>query len=316
MGTEKVDVMVIAPLPPTLLSELEQAFTIHNWWLSDDKEALLKRVASQIRGVVTRSHLGIDAAMLKALPALEIVSIFGVGLDATDVVAAHEQGVIVTHTPGVLSGCVADTALGHMLNVSRRYHVADRYLREGQWLREHFPSSSRVHGKVCGIAGLGLVGQEVAKRAQAFNMEIHYYDPFTKHDTYKQFDTLTALAESVDFLVLTLPGGKHTHHIVNSEVLSALGPDGILVNVARGTVVDTQALISALTNNTILGAGLDVFEDEPNVPLELLEFDNVFLTPHLASNTRETRADMANLAAANIKSYFENGQVFTPVKRK
>lgn len=316
MGTQKIDVMVIAPLPPGLLTELEDAFTIHNWWLSEDKEALHKRVSAKIRGVVTRSHLGIDAAMLKSLPALEIVSIFGVGLDATDVAAAHEQGVIVTHTPGVLSGCVADTALGHMLNVSRRYHVADRYVREGQWLKEPFPSSSRLHGKVCGIAGLGLVGQEVAKRAQAFDMEIHYYDPFTKHDRFKQFDTLTALAESVDFLVLTLPGGKQTHHIVNSDVLNALGPDGILVNVARGTIVDPDALISALANKTILGAGLDVFEDEPNVPLELFEYDNVFLTPHLASNTHETRAEMANLAAANIKSYFGNGQVFTPVKRK
>ena len=316
MNVKNIDVMVIAPLPPKLLSELEDTFTIHNWWLSDNKEELLRSVSSKIRGVMTRSHLGIDESMLKALPALEIVSIFGVGLDATDIVAAHEQDVIVTHTPGVLSGCVADTALGHMLNVSRRYHIADRYVREGGWLKDPFPSSSRVHGKVCGIAGLGRVGQEVAKRAKSFDMTIHYYDPNSTIDYYKKYDSLTSLAASCDFLVLTLPGGPKTDRIVDSKVLSALGRNGILVNVARGTVIDTEALVSALSSNTILGAGLDVFDDEPNIPAELFNYDNVMLTPHLASNTCETRVDMANLAFKNIRNYFYYGKAITPVERK
>lgn len=316
MNTEKIDIMVIAPLPPKLLSDLDERFTVHNWWLSDSKEALLSSVAPKIRGVVTRSHLGIDAQMINALPALEIISIFGVGLDATDVAAAHQRDVVVAHTPGVLSGCVADTALGHMLNVSRRYCAADRYARTGEWLKAPFPSSSRVHGKICGIAGLGLVGREVAKRVQAFDMAVHYYDPFTANADFKRFETLSALAESCDFLVLTLPGGPDTHHIVNSEVLKALGPEGILVNVARGTIVDIPALVTALASKAILGAGLDVFEDEPNIPLELLEFDNVVLSPHIASNTVETRTEMAELAVANIKFWFDQGKAITPVRLK
>lgn len=314
--TQGVNILVIAPLPPALLAQLEATFTVHNWWLAEDRDELLKQVAPTIRGVMTRSHLGIDAKMIQALPALEIISIFGVGLDATDVEAAHSRDVIVAHTPNVLSGCVADTALGHMLNVARRYHVADRYVRDGAWLQEPFPSASRVHGKVCGIVGLGRVGKEVAKRAAAFDMTIHYYHPRETDDGYQRYESLVELAKSSDFLVLTLPGGAKTDRIINAEILSALGADGILVNVARGSVVDTDALITALSNKTIFGAGLDVFDDEPNVPEALLQLDNVLLTPHLASNTQETRTEMAQLALDNITGYFQRGQVLTPVQRR
>ncbi len=314
MNTKDINVMVISALPPVMLAELEQLFTIHNYWLADDKADLLRKTAISIKGVVTRSHLGIDAHMINALPSLEIISIFGVGLDAVDLTAAKQRGIIVTHTPRVLSECVADTALALMLNVSRRYCEADRFSRSNTWVKGPFPASSRMHGKICGIAGLGHVGHAVAKRAQAFNMPIHYFDPYLQDAGFKRFDSVTALAESCDFLVLTLPGGADTFHLVGSEVLAALGKEGILVNVARGSIVDTSALINALKNNEILGAGLDVFEDEPNIPDELFQFDNVVLFPHLASNTHETRTDMANLALNNIKGYFERGEVLTPVK--
>lgn len=314
MDTKNIDVMVISPLPPTMLEELSEIFTIHNYWLTEDKEELLNKTANRIKGVVTRSHLGINQRIINALPSLEMVSIFGVGLDAVDLDAARRRNVIVSNTPKVLSECVADTALALMLSVSRRICEADRFARAKSWLNSQFPSASRMHGKICGIAGLGNVGQAVAARAQGFGMPIHYYDPYSHGQNFKRFDSLLTLAQSCDFLVLTLPGGAETFHVVNEAVLKALGKSGILVNIARGTIVDTPALITALTNNDILGAGLDVFEDEPVIPRELFQFDNVVLTPHLASNTHETRTDMANLAVRNIRSYFEEGQAITPVR--
>lgn len=314
MNTQDIDVMVISPLPPQMLAELEQIFRIHNYWLAVDKVDFLRKNSIYIKGVVTRSHLGIDAGMINALPELKVISIFGVGLDATDVKTAHQRGIVVTHTPRVLSECVADTALALMLNVSRRYCEADRFARSNNWTKVPFPASSRMHGKICGIAGMGHVGHAVATRAQAFGMPIHYFDPFTQDEHYTRYDSLIALAESCDFLVLTLPGGPETLHIVNHDVLTALGKTGILVNVARGSIVDTDALIEVLKGNAILGAGLDVFEDEPNIPPELTEFDNVVLLPHLASNTVETRQDMAELAVNNIKSFFDKGETLTPVR--
>ena len=313
MNTKNIDVMVISPLPPVMLAELENLFTIHNYWLADDKADFLKKTGKFIRGVVTRSHLGINANIINALPSLEIISIFGVGLDAVDLETAQHRHIHVTNTPKVLSECVADTGLALMLNVSRRICEADRFARSSAWQNGPFPSSTRMHGKICGIAGLGNVGHAVAKRAQGFVMPIHYYDPFTQDASYKRFDTLIALAESCDFLVLTLPGGADTFHVIGKDVLTALGKNGILVNIARGSIVDTLDLINALKNNDILGAGLDVFEEEPAIPHELFEFNNVVLLPHIASNTNETRSDMANLAVENIKNYFEKGEMITPV---
>lgn len=314
MNTKDIEVMVISPLPPVMLAELSEIFTVHNYWLTENKEQLLDVTANRIRGVVTRSHLGINARIIDALPKLEMVSIFGVGLDAVDLDAARQRKITVSNTPKVLSECVADTALALMLSVSRRICEADRFSRAKSWLNGQFPSASRMHGKICGIAGLGNVGRAVATRAQGFGMPVHFYDPYSTEHHFKRFDSLVALAQSCDFLVLTLPGGADTFHVVDKDVLQALGNNGILVNIARGTIVDTAALIDALSHNAILGAGLDVFEDEPVIPRELFQFDNVVLTPHLASNTHETRADMANLAVRNIKSYFEEGQAITPVK--
>jgi len=314
MNTKDIDVMVISPLPEKMLAELGEMFTLHNYWLASDKASFLEKTAKLIKGVVTRSHLGIDAQMINSLPSLEVISIFGVGLDAVDLNAARERNIIVAHTPRVLSECVADTALGLMLNVSRRFSLADRFSRSGDWLKAPFPAATRMHGKICGIAGLGHVGHAVATRAQAFGMPIHYFDPYLQDDRFKRYLTLTELARSCDFLVLTLPGGADTFRIVDSHVLNALGNTGFLINVARGSIVDTEALIAALKNNVIAGAGLDVFEDEPNIPAPLCQFDNVVLLPHLASNTVETRQEMADLAVNNIRRYFESGEVLTPAR--
>ncbi len=315
MKTKDIQILIVSSLPPAMLDQFEQLFHVHKLWLHDDKPAYLAEHGPFIRGAVTRGGSGIATEVINALPALEIISSFGVGVDAIDLELAKQRGIHVANTPMVLNECVADTALALMLCVSRRICEADRYARAGAWLKSPFPGAMRMSGKICGIAGLGNIGHEVAKRAQGFGMTIHYYDPKLAADPdFIRFDTLAALAESCDFLVLTLPGGEKTLHIVNAEVLAALGENGILINIARGSVVDTQALIDALANKRIYGAGLDVFEHEPEIPPELFAYDNVVLLPHVASNTVETRNDMANLTISNIKNHFTGGSLITRVK--
>ncbi len=316
MKTTDIEILIISALPPAMLDEFEQHFRVHKLWLHDNKTAYLAEHGQFIRGAVTRAASGISAEVINALPALEMISSFGVGLDAIDLDAAERRGIHVTNTPKVLNECVADTALALMLSVSRRICEADRYARAGAWLTSPFPAAMRMSGKICAIAGLGNIGYQVAKRAQGFGMAIHYYDPKPATEPgFTRFDTLTALAASCDFLVLTLPGGNKTRHIIDADVLGALGETGILINISRGSVVDTQALIHALADKRIYGAGLDVFEHEPEIPTELFAFDNVVLLPHIASNTTETRNDMANLTIDNIKGYFTDGSLKTPVIR-
>jgi len=240
--------------------------------------------------------------------------VFGVGYDGVDVAAARERGIAVTHTPNVLNDEVADLAMALVLAVSRRLVEADRYVRTGAWAKGPMPLARKVSGARMGIVGLGRIGNAIARRAEAFGMSIAYTARAEKADApYPYFATAEALAREVDFLVVITPGGAATRKLIDAKVLAALGKKGYLVNVARGSVVDEPALVEALRAGTIAGAGLDVFENEPNVPAELLALDNVVLTPHVGSATWQTRQAMADLSFGNLQAHFAGKPLLSPV---
>ena len=257
--------------------------------------------AARVQAVVTSAPVGLPEAWLDHLPALRVVSSFGVGLDKLPLDACRARGLPVGHTPDVLNGCVADLAMGLLLDGARRITAADRFVRRGAWLQGRFPVTTRVGGKRLGIVGLGRIGQAVARRAAGFDMHIAYHNRRPVEGVaWRHEPSLLALAEWSDFLVLTVAASAGTRHLINADVLAALGPHGLLVNVARGSVVDEAALIACLQNGSLGGAALDVFEDEPRVPEALLALDHVVLAPHMASGTFETRQAMADLTLANL----------------
>jgi hydroxypyruvate reductase len=307
------EIMTAAKLPPFLMQPLQQSYVVHDR-LHELDPAQFKQVAPRIRALATGGEGKVPRTLLEQLPALEMISVMGVGYDGVDVAAALERGIPVTHTPGVLNDDVADLAIGLMLSIARRIPQADRYLREGKWVQAPMPLARKMSGTRLGIVGLGRIGQAIAKRAQAFGMSIAYTARTQKSELpFPYFPTPAALAAQVDFLVAITPGGAATRKLIDAQVLKALGPNGYLINVARGSVVDEAALIEALQQGVIAGAGLDVFEDEPRVPEALRALDNVVLTPHMASGTVQTRADMANLTAANLEAHFAGKPLLTPV---
>lgn len=307
-------VLMVGPQVPALAEPIERAFQVHKLWLAEDRAAFLAEHGPKIRAVVTNGATGADRALIQALPNLEIICSSGVGVDAIDVQSARQRGVIVTNTPGVLNECVADTSMALLLALVRRICTADRFVRAGRWTQERFSLTPSLGGKTCGILGLGAIGLAVAKRAEAFGMRIAYSNRRPRPELpYSFYSTPKALAEAADVLILTLPGGADTHHLVSTELLDALGPQGYLVNIARGSVVDSQALIAALSSGRIAGAALDVFEQEPNVPEALLTLDNVVLTPHIGSATHETRQAMSNLTFANLEAHFAGKPLLTPL---
>lgn len=310
----KPDVLIVAPMFPAAIETIEREFSAHKLYHAQDPNALIASVADRVRGIATVGTVGAKAELIEALPKLEIIACFGVGYDGVDVEAARKHGIIVTNTPDVLTDCVADLTLSLLLAVARRICVADRYVRSGRWLQGPMPLSSRVGGKLCGIVGLGRIGVAVAKRAQAFGMDIAYHGPRPKKDVvYRYYPSLIALARDADYLVLTMPGGPETRHLVDAAIIDALGPEGTLINVARGSVVDEAALVDALKSGRLGGAGLDVYENEPQVPDVLLTMDNVVLLPHIGSATRETRAAMGELTVANLRAHFAGQPVLTRV---
>ncbi len=301
-----VDLLIAGRLPPNVVPQLEDRFRLHTLPESrDDADEVLQRMGKSIRGLLTNAAQGAPEALLEALPNLEIISSSGVGTDALNVKIAEARGIRVATTPGVLTEDVADGAIALMLAASRRLMQAERNVRAGRWLRD-LPLGNRVTGKRLGILGLGEIGRAVAKRAAAFDMPIAYHQRNRNPDMpYTYHDSLVSLAEASDFLVIIVPGGAATENMVNAEVLDALGPEGILVNVGRGSTVDQPELIRALQDGRIRAAGLDVLADEPNVPDALLELDNVVLTPHYASGTIETRLAMGQRVVDNILEYFD-----------
>ncbi|MEB3753348.1 2-hydroxyacid dehydrogenase [Acinetobacter sp. MD2(2019)] len=309
------EILMLGPQIDVYVEELERQFSkVHKFWQIEDKATFLKEHADKIQGLATSGGLGVKKELLEQLPQLEIIASSGVGYDSIDVAYAHSRNIIVTNTPNVLNDCVADTGMMLIYAVARQLVNADQYVRSGAWGKGAYPLTTSLKHKVCGIAGLGNIGLEVAARAQACGMKIAYTSRSDKKiEGYQYVENVEALAEQSDFLVLTLPSTPDTHHLINANVLSKLGEKGFLINIARGSVVDEKALIAALKNNDIAGAGLDVFEKEPCTESELFALKNVVLTPHYASGTRETRKAMGDLACANLYEYFTQHKAITPV---
>ena len=266
---------------------------------------------------VTSGVWGVRTEHLDRLPSLGAVVNFGVGYDSTDVSEAANRGIVVSNTPDVLTDCVADTAVCLLIDVMRRMSAADRFVRRGEWARGRVPAlATRVTGARVGILGLGRIGLAIAHRLQAFDTRISYHNRREREDvSYAYAASPVELADGCDVLVVAAAGGAESRHLVDGAVLSALGPEGFLVNVARGSVVDEAALVAALEDGQIAGAGLDVFADEPHVPAALLDRDDVVLLPHVGSATRETRGAMTDLALANVASFLADGTLVTPVRR-
>ena len=311
---DKADVLMPGPMMPLVADQLAERFNLHRLWEAPDREASLRDMAPRIRGIASGSHAPVDAALIDRLPRLEIVSSFGVGYDHVDAAHAGRRGVIVTNTPDVLTEEVADTALGLLLCTVRQLPQAERHLRAGRWLEKNYPLTPTLRGRKAGILGLGRIGKAIAKRLEAFGLEVAYHGRSRQSDVpYRYFPTLAGMAEAVDVLIIVTPGGAETKHMVDAEVLRALGPAGVLINVARGTVVDERALIEALQSKKILGAGLDVFEDEPRVPPELIAMEQVVLLPHVGSASVHTRNAMGQLVVDNLASWFAGKGPLTPV---
>ncbi|WP_259466908.1 2-hydroxyacid dehydrogenase [Sphingomonas sp. PP-CE-3A-406] len=300
---------------PSVAAALSERFVVHQLRDHADPDAFLATVSPRIRGLAASSLAGrIGSGWFDRLPALEIVANFGVGYDGIDAKAAAERGIVVTNTPGVLDEEVADLTLGLLLATLRRIPQADRHVRTGAWAQGSFPLSPTLRGRRIGILGLGAIGKAVARRLEAFGVAVAYHGRSRQSDIgYDYHATPVALAAACDVLIAIVPGGQGTQHLVDAAVLAALGPDGIFINVARGSVVDQDALIAALQDGTILAAGLDVYADEPNVPDSLRALPNTVLLPHIGSASQHTREAMGKLVVDNIRAWFDTGKALTPV---
>jgi lactate dehydrogenase-like 2-hydroxyacid dehydrogenase len=311
----KPDVLMTGPMQSVVAETLRRETTLHVLSDAPDREAFLREVGPRIRGAaVSSGHGPFNKTLMEALPNLEIVANFGVGYDNVEVAEAAKRGIVVTNTPDVLNEEVADTAMGLLLAAVRQIPQADRYLRAGRWPEKPYPLTASLRGRKAGILGLGRIGKTIAQRLETFGITVAYHGRSQQADVpYAYYPTLVGLAEAVDILIVIIPGGSSTYRIVNAEVLKALGSDGILINVARGTVVDEPALIEALRSGTILTAGLDVFEHEPTVPQELIDMEHVVLLPHVGSATVHTRNAMGQLVADNLVSWLSGKGPLTPV---
>ena len=308
-----IDILVTAPLPRFLEDPLKADYRCHDYAGAGERDALLARVGRDVRGLVQGGGTVTPTTLLDALPRLEIVSVFGVGYDGVPTGYCRERGIRVTNTPDVLTDDVADVAVGLVLMTARGFAQADRFVRSRAWTRRSFPLATKLSGKSVGILGLGRIGKAIAKRLAAMGMQVAYTGRTAQDVPYRFVPTLKALAAEVEFLVVACPGGEATRHLVDADVLAALGRKGTLVNIARGSIVDEPALVQALADGAIKGAGLDVFENEPQVPETLLAMDNVVLLPHVGSATHETRKAMADLCKANLDTWFTEGRVLTLV---
>lgn len=310
----KIKLLNVGRLPPALESRLAQAYELTTLAKEQDPEAFLAAQAASFTALVSSAAVGVSNDLLDRLPHLKVISNFGVGLDKLDVAHAKSRGIAVGYTPDVLNDCVADTAFGLLLDVARGMSAADRYVRQGRWVQGPvFPLGRKVSGAKLGIVGLGRIGRTIARRSIGFDMDVRYHARKPVADAEWAYEaSLVELARWADFLVVITAGGPATRHLINEAVLDALGSDGFLINVARGSVVDEAALIRALQAKRIAGAALDVFENEPEVPQSLMELDNVVLLPHIASATRETRQAMADRVFDNLQSFFAEGRLLSP----
>lgn len=315
MATAQRTVLALKPLLPPEMKRLEDLFHVVRLYNEADPEAKLQAIRQDVVGIVSSAGGSpVRRALIEALPNLEIIAQFGVGVDNIDIDAARERKIAVTNTPDVLTDDTADIAVALLLALSRRIVEADMYVRIGKWGGSPMPLGVTPKGKTVGIVGLGRIGRAIAKRLVAFDMRVAYHGRRQKAEyAWPYYKDLEMMAAECDYLVLSCAGGPETHHIVNARVLNALGPKGYLINVSRGSVVDEEALVSALVQKQIAGAGLDVYAHEPNVPDALKAMDNVVLLPHMGSATIETRTIMGEIVIANLQAYFSGKPLITPV---
>ena len=301
----KPEIIITARGHAGTMATLQSDFSAHLLHEAADRAAFLKQHAPTVRGLATFGPMTVDGKFMDALPKLEIIANFGVGVDAINLDDAKKRGIIVTNTPDVLNEAVADTALALILNTVRRFPQSEQYLRAGNWAsRGPYPLTSDAGSKTLGILGLGRIGEAIAKRAMTCGMKIRYHNRKRKDVPYPYDPDPVALAKNSDVLLVVTPGGPETNKLVNARVLDALGAQGYLVNIARGSVIDEPALLRYLQENKIAGAGLDVFVDEPNVPPEFFKLDNAVLFPHVGSATVETRKAMGDCQIENLRRHF------------
>ncbi|MBE0546183.1 MAG: 2-hydroxyacid dehydrogenase [Rubrivivax sp.] len=303
------DLLQIGPFPTLAQNLIDAEYRCHS---RQDLE-LDENLRSRVQGIITRSNFAVSEEVIASLPRLGIIAICGVGYDLVALDAACRRGVVVTHTPEVLNSAVAELCIGMLLALLRRLPQADRFVRAGAWQRSVFPLASNLAGKRIGIVGLGRIGKEIAHRLEPFGVALSYFGRTDQRLQWRFEPDLHALARTSDVLILAAPGGSATACMVDASVLAELGPDGFLVNVARGSLVDEPALLDALSHRAIAGAALDVFDHEPDIDARWLALDNVVLTPHIGSATDETRLAMARLTLDNLHSFFERGAALTPV---
>ena len=310
----KPEIILTAKGHAGTMAALQSEFTAHNLFEASNRDSFLKECAARVRGLATFGPMPVDGKLMDALPKLEIISNFGVGVDAINLADAKQRNIIVTNTPDVLNECVADTALALILNTLRKLPQSEKYLRAGNWAsRGPYPLTTSLGGKVLGVLGLGRIGEAVAKRAMACGMTIRYHNRNKKDVPYPYDPDPVTLAKNSDVLMVVTPGGTETSKLVGEKVLQALGPDSYLVNIARGSVVDEPVLLRYLQEKKIAGAGLDVFADEPRVPPEFFTLDNAVIFPHVASATVETRKAMGDLQIENLRRHFAGKPVLTRV---
>jgi lactate dehydrogenase-like 2-hydroxyacid dehydrogenase len=315
MPAEKKEVLLVGPPKPVVVNGLEAACTLHKVAAANDPDAFIADHAD-IRAIACSATTErIPGSFMARFPKLQIVSSFGVGYDHMDVKWAAEHGVILTNTPNVLTEEVADTALGLLLCTVREFPQAERYLRDGKWRGGDYPlTKASLRDRTIGMVGMGAIGQAIGRRLEAMNVPVVYHTRQKRSDlAYRHYPDLIEMARDVDILLLIVPGGAATRNMINAEVLDALGPDGILINMARGSVVDEPALIKALKEKRIMSAGLDVYAKEPEVPQELIAMKNVVLFPHLGSASVFTRARMDQLIVDNILAWAAGKPPLTPV---
>jgi hydroxypyruvate reductase len=311
----KPEVLELIDVHPGTTARLDEAFVLHRLWQAGDQQSFVAEVAPGVRAAVTNGIVGMKGDLIAALPALEIIGVFGVGVDAVDLAVARARGVRVTNTPEVLTEGVAELALALLLAVARRIPFNDRFVRAGRWPKEGDPAlASSLAGRRLGIVGLGRIGRRVAELAEAFGIAICYTGPRRKDDVaWRYYADLVEMAREVECLMITCKGGAETAGLIGREVIEALGPEGWLINVSRGSVVDEPALVDALVSGRLGAAGLDVFASEPRVPEALLGLDNVVFQPHQGSASEETRAAMGRLVLDNLEAHFAGRPLLTPV---
>jgi lactate dehydrogenase-like 2-hydroxyacid dehydrogenase len=312
-----IDVLMLGPAVPIVETGIEAQFTLHRLWQSPDPGALLDQLAPHVRAIAAGggAHAPIGRDFLSRFPKLEIIASFGVGYDHVDAAFAGANGIIVTNTPDVLTEEVADAAIGLLLATVRQLPQAERYLRVGNWLKGNFPlTPATLRNRTIGIIGLGRIGKAIARRLEAFRVPIVYHGRKPQAGVpYRYYARLIDMARGVDTLLVVTPGGPETQNLVGAEVFEALGHNGILINISRGSVVDEPALIAALRAGKLLSAGLDVFADEPHVPQELMAMEHVVLLPHVSSASHFTRNAMGQLVVDNLVSWAAGKGPRTPV---